>query len=107
MEIKLNNKTFKSGAITIGLFQKATELAMKWDDLFTDDGFLTAEGFKEGKEVVVAYFNNQFTEEDLDNYEIQDGIDFINLINRVMNNIQMNEGRRKEIEEARKGKAKK
>lgn len=100
MEIKIGKKTYKSGVINFLTFQKGTELAMRIEsEDLQKDGFLTKEGFDLTKEIIVLYFGKQFKAEDLDEgLELTDGIDYMQLVYKVINNIQTNEGRREEID---------
>ena len=110
MEIKIGKKTYKSGTITFKTFEKGTYLAQRLEegDLIKD-GFLTAEAFDFTKEIIVLYFNNQFSEDDIEHgLVIEDGLGYLEIIYRIINNIQTNEGRRQQLEEAvEEGKTKK
>ena len=110
MDIKIGKKTYKSGTITFKTFEKGTEVATRLEegDLI-QDGFLTKEAFDLTKEIIVLYFNGQFTADELsDGLVLEDGFDYLGIIFQIVNNIQTNEGRREKVEEgAENGKEKK
>lgn len=110
IELKLNGKKkkFKSNKITFGTFLKGTEIlpAFQKGEFLGDD--YEMEQMDDAIELILNFFNNQFTKEEFcDGYEVEDGLDFFALFQQVLLNIQMNNGKRKMLEEAGKRQAQK
>jgi len=95
LKLKLNGKekVFKSKTITFGIFRKGTEYLEVIGETFLATGYPRNE-LDEAVDFIVNYFG--CTEEEFENgFEMTDSIDFFNLFQDVLNNIQLNDGRRK------------
>ena len=112
MEIEIiidgKKKVFRSKEITFKVFRKGTEILPKFSSgEFMGDGY-PMEELDEAVDLIVDYFGNQFTlEQFYDGFMMDDALDFIVLFKQVLMNIQMNNGKRKMLEEVGKHKAQK
>ena len=97
MKLTLNldgkEKTFKSKTITFVIFRKGTEYMNSLGNSFLGVGYPENE-LDEAVEFVVKYFGCT-VEEFEHGFEMTDSVDFFNLFQDVLNNIQLNDGRRK------------
>lgn len=107
MEIELvlngKKKKFRSKAITFKAFRKGTELLPKFhNDEFLGNGY-SMEELDESVDLVVDYFNNQFTKEEFhEGFMMEDALDYMALFQQVLLNIQMNNQKREIINSAGK-----
>lgn len=91
-------KVFENKKITFGLFLRATEILKNFlEGKFFDNDY-PPEEMQEAKELICHYFG--CTEEEFEKgFMMEDSVDFFNLFNDVLNNIQLNNGKREVSEE--------
>ena len=106
MEIKIFNKKYESGTITFKTFLMGSEIMTKVNkgQFLANETETEIDEHIEAAKLIVAYFNDQFTYEDFTTgYKMKDGVEFMQLFQKVLFNIQMNNGER-ELEKDTEGK---
>ena len=91
-------KVFENKKITFGLFLRATEIITERikEEFFGDN--YPPEQMQEAKELICTYFG--CTEDEFEQgFMMEDSSDFFKLFDDVLNNIQLNNGKREAAEE--------
>lgn len=103
LKLKLNGKAkvFKSKKITFNIFRKSVEYLSSFGETFLADGYPQSD-LEEAVDFIVEYFGCT-KEEFNDGFEMLDSIDFFRLFQAILQNIQLNDGRR-EVEKDAEGK---
>lgn len=106
LTLKGKTKTFKSTKITFKTFKQGTALLKRFNDGDFLENDYDLNDLDDAVQLIVDYYHGQFTVDDFcEGYMMEDSIDFLNLFQTILVNIQMNNGKRELLEEAGKKKA--